>query len=566
MVEQLPLKQSVVGSTPTGRTLIDNVCEIGYRDSDPLSLAMNEIIYDNSDVIESYSGVTLPLTFSFARRIYQLAFTNFAQRMGLRDSAIHEHAIVFEHTIEHIGYHVYNNVSNRKVLFSLFPLFSVRTFLMFVLLKWRIRRFNTYFEKTHAELQSYTLEDMNIYELQRLYHLLEKYYSPMWGIPIANDFALKVSTELSEKVYTRWVKSDDTYEHMRAPEHVLLFSVVPGLEIWRIAETIRADKDLLRLLSRDTSDKDIFFEMQAHYSAHPAVIATNEYIRIYGARMPDELKLEQHTLAEQPERIISLLKNALRPSAEPATFLRDKLPDTFKHIGFFKALILRFLLRWASNCIHDREKTRFYRTLLYGHVRRICLAIGDRMKERGTIDDARDIFYLTIEEVLRSTEIHTARALLLPFIAHRKKECDQWELITMPTHIESSKSIKDIERDILDASPETPSTKIMRGRVVSRPRGVQSLSGKALVLKHFDPSTNYAGKVIIARQTDPGWTIIFPFIKGIVVERGGMLSHASIVARELSIPCIMGVESATDIIENNMPITLDLHTGIIYPS
>ena len=84
-----------------------------------------------------------------------------------------------------------------------------------------------------------------------------------------------------------------------------------------------------------------------------------------------------------------------------------------------------------------------------------------------------------------------------------------------------------------------------------------------MVLTTFDPNANFNGKILVTSQTDPGWTIVFPLLRGLIVERGGMLSHAAIVARELNIPCIVGVESATEILPNNSRVKMDLINGTI---
>jgi len=104
----------------------------------------------------------------------------------------------------------------------------------------------------------------------------------------------------------------------------------------------------------------------------------------------------------------------------------------------------------------------------------------------------------------------------------------------------------------------------LKGMVACQPKDIQFFSGIALTLKDFDPVANFKDKILVTCQTDPGWTIIFPFLKGLVVERGGMLSHAAIVARELNIPCIVGIENATDLIANGANIKLDLLKGEVY--
>ncbi len=89
------------------------------------------------------------------------------------------------------------------------------------------------------------------------------------------------------------------------------------------------------------------------------------------------------------------------------------------------------------------------------------------------------------------------------------------------------------------------------------------VSGIALVLKSFDPKVSFVDKILVTKQTDPGWTPVFTQLKGIVVERGGMLSHAAIVAREFGLPCISQVEGATDSISNGQTIEMNIKDGII---
>ena len=71
------------------------------------------------------------------------------------------------------------------------------------------------------------------------------------------------------------------------------------------------------------------------------------------------------------------------------------------------------------------------------------------------------------------------------------------------------------------------------------------------------------GDILVTRQTDPGWVVVFPLISGLIVERGGMLSHGAIVSREFGIPAIVGVENASLKIKDNDLIILNADTGEI---
>jgi len=75
------------------------------------------------------------------------------------------------------------------------------------------------------------------------------------------------------------------------------------------------------------------------------------------------------------------------------------------------------------------------------------------------------------------------------------------------------------------------------------------------------------GDILVTDMTDPDWEPIMKISSGIITNRGGRTCHASIVARELGIPAIVGTLNGTDILDNNQEITLscaDGETGKIY--
>ena len=89
------------------------------------------------------------------------------------------------------------------------------------------------------------------------------------------------------------------------------------------------------------------------------------------------------------------------------------------------------------------------------------------------------------------------------------------------------------------------------------------VTAKARVIR--DPRTEALGPgdILVARHTDPGWIAVFSNASAIVVERGSLLSHSAIVARELGIPCVVGLKGATHWIEDGERITVDGATGVV---
>ena len=71
------------------------------------------------------------------------------------------------------------------------------------------------------------------------------------------------------------------------------------------------------------------------------------------------------------------------------------------------------------------------------------------------------------------------------------------------------------------------------------------------------------GDILITRSTDIGWSPYFPIIGGVVTELGGLISHGAVVAREYGLPCLVGVEFATDKFVSGDKVCLDSERGIL---
>ncbi len=79
--------------------------------------------------------------------------------------------------------------------------------------------------------------------------------------------------------------------------------------------------------------------------------------------------------------------------------------------------------------------------------------------------------------------------------------------------------------------------------------------------KDFQTAQRVSGQILVAERTDPGWICLYPSCRGLIVERGSSLSHAAVVAREMGIPTIVGVQKATQRIQHGSTIRMDGGTG-----
>lgn len=202
----------------------------------------------------------------------------------------------------------------------------------------------------------------------------------------------------------------------------------------------------------------------------------------------------------------------------------------------------RFLRREAADAaalIARRERTKQALLDLGGSAHRLVSEIGRRLDERGIVTAADDVWLLTRDEVHRA--LITGRA---PDLADRRHELDE-----------------DRRRTASTDAPTTPGSGwgASAGRVTGRARVVTEPRAGAID----------RGDVLVARNTDAGWAPLFAVAGGIVVEEGGPLSHAAILARELGVPAVVnvpGIVAAVAAAGERAEIDLDGTTGRVVVS
>lgn len=559
---------------------------------------MKKVIYDNSNIAESYAGCTSPLTFSFISHVYEGVYRNFCRMMGVNTKVINLHNGMFADMVEFIGFRVYYNLSNWYRMLALFPgykfssrfmekmmgvekehrgqvaqecgfarafFLSLKIIFEFSFLGLNMKRFNRYFDKTFSSINSVDLSKVNLKELKDLYGELDQRLIDKWKFPIANDFAVMVSAGLADRLFQKWLNSGAAYDCMDFGGGRSLVTLDPSRKIFSITEAIKRDAAISAMFKSDCEEKELLRLLEEKHSNSNVFKSIRSYIHEFGSRMPNELKLESMTLEENPVDLIKLIRCFMERDGskvvEKANFDRNVY---LGKLGFGKRFFMKWLLAWAANSISRREESRFRRTLIFGYARKLFLAIGGDFVSRGILKTKRDIFYLKFEEMFSVGE--GVEQSFFEIVEKRKLEQVKWNKIELPRRIDSEEGVGEIEKkyELENVFNQTMSSDLMmQGRTVSKPIADTLISGIALTLKQFDPSADFCGKILVTKYTDPGWTVVFPLLKGLIVERGGMLSHAAIVARELNIPCIVGVDNATEYIKSGTKIKMDLDNGTI---
>ncbi|MBI3724026.1 hypothetical protein HY251_08755 [bacterium] len=103
------------------------------------------------------------------------------------------------------------------------------------------------------------------------------------------------------------------------------------------------------------------------------------------------------------------------------------------------------------------------------------------------------------------------------------------------------------------AAPADDAPGLLRGTGI----GAGRASGPVRVLREPDPAALREGDVLVVSFADPGWTPLFPRAAAIVMEVGGSMCHAAVVAREMGIPSVFGVRRATELLVPGQRVLVD---------
>jgi pyruvate,water dikinase len=108
--------------------------------------------------------------------------------------------------------------------------------------------------------------------------------------------------------------------------------------------------------------------------------------------------------------------------------------------------------------------------------------------------------------------------------------------------------------------PPTAGGHILRGTAAAP--GI--VTGKAVVMDDPDETRWTPGAILVTVHTDPGWVPLMADAAALVTTTGGALCHTAIIARELGIPCVTGVEAATRMFRDGMLLHVDGTAGTVH--
>ena len=567
-------------------------------------------ILDNSNISESFPGICLPLSVSFAKEMYSGIFTSLGRRfLGKKVSSYEE---LFQQMVGEFSGRMYYEISSWYDILRLLP-FSKKIILIWqgmlgvsneeinfsrekpsFFLKCRIAILFCYYffvsQRKMKELDRFFQERYALYSkrvdaeedakaLYRIFLEMKEDLLREWDITLLNDMVSFISTHLYGK---KTAFSLETMKPVRALSALKTVARKHGLD----SEEYRREK--------------------------------KSYISAYGDRIVGELKLETRTYRTNEELLDRWIMDSLEtenaekselPAAEQSmqkaygekdSFETDSIEtgsaekdgeETSRSEKSSEAKSRKsFLYLLAESSCNNREISRLHRTRCFGLMRSIVDKIGEK-----TI--GFDVYYLSLEElkemlfsgkdfslkIAREKELRKAYERLpvlsrvkllgkvdrdplsgeirvLSYESFKEKRNKEGQIGTPGKDgvIRKAGRIGQMEKAGKEDGDSAP--RVFFGRGVSK--GI--FRGEVLKIKSLQELSvaEAKGKILLSYSTDPGW---FPYLNmagGLITERGSLLSHSAILARELEKPAVVNIPNIMEELQSGDIVEIDGDLGI----
>ena len=554
------------------------------REITTLDMHLPVRILDNSNISESFPGVCLPLTESFAGEMYSGIFTSLGRRfLGKKVSSYEE---LFHRMVGGFSGRMYYEisswydilrllpfsgkiipvwqgmlgVSNEEISFSKKkPGFFLKCRIAFLFCYYffvsqrKMKELDKFFQERYAEYGKRVDAEEDAKALYQIFLEMKEDLLREWDITLMNDMVSFISTHLYGK---KTAFSLETMKPVRALSALKTVAGKYGLD----SEEYRREK--------------------------------KSYIYVYGDRIVGELKLETRTYRTNEE----LLDRWILDSLETESVEKDCEETSRMEKTSEPKQRKSFLYCLAESSCNNREISRLHRTRCFGLMRRIVDKIGEK-----TI--GFDVYYLSLNElkellfsgkdfslkIAREKELRKAyerlpvlsrvkllgkvdrdplageiRVLNYKFVkgkgsreekSGKSEDIFSSESTNLERKEEGEAHDRKAGREEMDSTP-----RVFFGRGVSK--GI--FRGEILKINSLQEvrAMDAKGKILLSYSTDPGW---FPYLNmagGLITERGSLLSHSAILARELEKPAVVNIPNIMAGLHSGDIVEIDGDLGI----
>jgi pyruvate,water dikinase len=353
-------------------------------------------------------------------------------------------------------------------------------------------------------------------------------------------------------------------------------SADPGLALLDLGRIARRSRRLRRIIS-ESDPSQTLAKLQAEGDQQDVALFLEELARFrheYGHRAPREAELSTPRWREDTTFLFEVLRGFIaaphlpsklevRRDRENAERQVRRIVDRAFTLGLGR--IFGAMLSFLRGNARRRELLRNRVVDSLDMYRRYFLEIGRRLKSRGDLARPEDVFYLTIDEIRAwLSDVTAAREFRFRVLVRRAI----WEMFDRrpdpPNIFVEHGSELIAEEDYLERTAVRP-----LGDNVVEIRGLPASPGRVtgtarVVRTPEDARGMEPGEILILPYADVGWTPLFLSASAVVMDLGGPLSHAAIVAREYGVPAVVNARGILATITTGDRVTVDGEVGVVF--
>ncbi|MGO9098463.1 MAG: NAD-dependent epimerase/dehydratase family protein [Mycobacterium sp.] len=343
-----------------------------------------------------------------------------------------------------------------------------------------------------------------------------------WDINCMNTFVVSLPMNLISQRY-----GEDVAMNVRTgTQNLRSAALLAGVR--ELADIVAMDDGLRRLI--EDSPREVVLDKLR--SDAPAFAANfDRLVADCGHRGPGETELSNLVYADAPEMLLRSVMGSIR-TGHTAPAVSVQTP-----VG-------RALVRLAVAAIERRERGRDVCMRITYELRLVLREWGRRLAERGTLESADDVHYLSVDETYYPPADSKDR------VARRRAERKRLAALDFPIHFRQPWSPP--------AEIAVDGNQVISGLAVSPGLARGRVRIMAEADDDFEP-----GEVLVANVTDTGWTPFFGCAAAVVTNIGGMMSHAAIVAREFGVPAVVNTVTATQCLKDGQWVEVDGSAGTV---
>lgn len=288
-----------------------------------------------------------------------------------------------------------------------------------------------------------------------------------------------------------------------------------------------------------------------------------EFIFKFGHRCPTEIDIAAPRYSDSPLMVLNMILNIDSSHyLDEEALIREREETTKKVLDLLKPSDRKKVekyLPYTQLTFIFREHPKYLVVSFLKKYRDYLLNVAGELVSKSLIEHRDDVFFLPVDMICEYVKGNNDASTFKKIVKDNKAIDSLGRSLQFPRTIMGPECIlrvisKQTREELKNLPPNTLSGLGASAGVVE---------GVAVVCTDPETAVINQGEILVAAATDPGWTPLFVPAAAAVIEIGGALTHGSVVAREMGIPCVVSVQGLLSCVKTGMRLRVDGSKGLV---